>query len=99
MTGTSPAPFLRADEQLLHIHYFRFFTSQGCALGSVDIVVEEALAPSTPAAERCIARPQHPRLVPKLEYTIRAETVDAALARLVDRLRGRPLTDAFFPTH
>jgi hypothetical protein len=99
MTIGSSVSFLRAGEQLTRIHQFRFFSSQGCALGSVDIIVEEALGPEAPAATRCVARPQHPRLVPKPDYTVRAPSVEAAVQSLVERLRGRPLTDAFLPTH
>lgn len=101
MTAPSSPPFLRAGEQLVRIHYYRFFSAQGCALGSVDIVVEEALdaeAPAAPAAARCVARPQHTRLVTRPEYIIRAETVDAAVRSLIERLRARPLSDAFLPT-
>lgn len=99
MTAASSPSFLRPGEQLVRIHYYRFFSAQGCALGSVDIVVEEALGPDAPATARCVARPQHDRLVTRPEYIIRAETVDAAVQRLVERLRARPLTDAFLPTH
>jgi hypothetical protein len=99
MTMTAPVSFLRAGEQLVRLHQFRFFTSQGCALGSVDIVVEEALGPEAPEAVRCLARPQHARLVPKPDYTVRATTVEEAVRILVERLRSRPLTDAFLPTH
>jgi hypothetical protein len=82
----------------VRIHLFRFFTSQGCALGSVDILVEEALGAEAPEAARCVARPQHARLVPRPDYTVRAATVEAAVRSLVERLRTRPLTDAFLPT-
>jgi len=99
MTGASSSTFLRAGEQLVHIHHYRFFSAEGCALGSVDIVVEEALGADTAAAGRCVARPQHARLVARPEYTVRAESVDAAVRHLVERLRSRPLTDAFLPTH
>jgi hypothetical protein len=99
MTTASSPTFLRAGEQLVRLHYYRFFSTQGCALGSVDIVVEEALGPEPPAAARCAARPQHARLVTRPEYIVRAESVDAALQQLVERLRSRPLTDAFLPTH
>ncbi|HEY6109440.1 MAG TPA: hypothetical protein VIV56_11140 [Gemmatimonadales bacterium] len=98
MTAPSSPPFPRAGEQLVRIHYYRFFSAQGCALGSVDIVVEEALDPGAPAAARCVARPQHARLVTRPEFIIRAETVDAAVRSLVERLRARPLSDAFLPT-
>lgn len=95
----SPISFLRADEQLVRLHQYRYFTAQGCALGSVDIVVEEALGPEVSEAARCVARPQHARLVARPDYTVRAASVEAALQSLVERLRGRPLTDAFLPTH
>jgi len=98
MTAPSSPTFLRAGEQLVRIHYYRFFSAQGCALGSVDIVVEEALDPDSPAAARCVARPQHARLVTRPEYIVRAETVDAAVRSLVERLRPRPLSEAFLPT-
>lgn len=99
MTAAPSASFLRAGEQLVRIHHYRFFSAQGCVLGSVDIVVEEALGPDAPAAARCVARPQHARLVTRPEYVVRAESVDAAVQHLVERLRSRPLTDAFLPTH
>ena len=100
MTAASPPSSLRAGERLTRLHAFRFYSSQGCALGSIDIVVEEALGPASepPAAGRCVARPQHARLVPRPEYTVRGETVEAAVQLLVERLRSRPLTDAFLPT-
>jgi hypothetical protein len=98
MTAPSSPTFLRAGEQLVRIHYYRFFSAQGCALGSVDIIVEEALDPQAPAAARCVARPQHARFVTRPEYIVRAETVDAAVRSLVERLRPRPLSDAFLPT-
>lgn len=97
MTAPSSPTFLRAGEHLVRVHYFRFLSAQGCALGSVDIVVEEALRPEAPAEARCVARPQHARLVTRPEYFLRAETVDAAVRSLVERLRARPLTDAFLP--
>jgi hypothetical protein len=99
MTMAAPVSFLGAGEQLVRVHTFRFLTSQGCALGSVDIVVEEALGLEAPEAARCVARPQHTRLVPKPDYTVRAATVEAAVRSLVERLRNRPLTDAFLPAH
>lgn len=99
MTMASPVSFLGAGEQLVRIHTFRFLTSQGCALGSVDIVVEEALGPEAPDTSRCVAQPQHPRLVARPDYTVRAASVEAAVRDLVKRLRARPLTEAFLPTH
>jgi hypothetical protein len=97
MTASSSPTFLRAGEQLVRVHHYRFFSAQGCALGSVDIVVEEALGPDAPASARCVARLQHARLVTRPQYIVRAETVDAAVRSLVERLRAHPLTDAFLP--
>lgn len=88
--------FLEPDEQLVRVHRFRYRAAVGCALGSMDIVVEEALGPHAPAA-RCVARPDHPRFVPRPEYAMRAGTVEAALQLLIERIRGRPLSDAFLP--
>ena len=99
MTATSSPTFLLAGEQLVRLRYYRFLSAQGCTLGSVDIVVEEALGPDAPAAARCVARPHHARLVTRPEYLVRAATVEAAVRSLVEKLRGRPLTDAFLPTH
>ena len=99
MTAAPSPSFLRAGEQLVRVHHYRFFSAQGCALGSVDIVVEEALGPEAPAAVRCVVRPQHARLVTRPEYVIWAESVDAAVRSLIERLRGHPLTDAFLPAH
>jgi hypothetical protein len=97
MTSASLGSFLRADEQLVRLHVFRYLSAQGCALGSIEIVVEEALGDIADAS-RCVARPRHARLVTRPEYTIRAPGVEAALRAVIERLRGRPLTDAFFPS-
>jgi hypothetical protein len=97
MTTTSLGSFLRADEQLVRLHVFRYLSAQGCTLGSVEIVVREALRDDADAA-RCLARPRHARLVTRPDYTMRAPSVEAALQAVVERLRGRPLTDAFFPS-
>jgi hypothetical protein len=97
MAMASIGRFLRADEQLVRLHAFRYLSAQGCALGSIEILVEEALGDAADAS-RCIARPQHARLVARPEYTIRASSVEAAVQALIERLRGRPLTDAFFPS-
>lgn len=89
--------FLRTGEQLIRVHRFRYVTAQGCAIGSVEIVVEETLGPASPAERPCTARPDHPRLVAKSEYTFQRETVEAALQSCVERLRSRPLSEAFLP--
>jgi hypothetical protein len=90
------ASFLAPGEELVRRHRFRFTTAQGCALGSVEVVVEELLGPRG-AGARCVARPDHPRLVARPEYTARADTVEGSLRVLIEHMRHRPLTDVFFP--
>ncbi len=90
--------FLVAGERLVRIHRFRFLKAQGCAEAGLDIVVEEVLGGAGgEAGERCAARPDHPRLVPKAQYTVQGETVEAALRLCVERIRPRPLAEVFLP--
>jgi hypothetical protein len=88
--------FLAPGEELVRRHRFRFTTAQGCALGSVDVVVDELLGPLGVGA-RYVARPDHPRLVARPEYTARGDTLDGSLRVLIEHMRQRPLTDVFFP--
>jgi hypothetical protein len=90
--------YLVSGERLIRVHRFRFLKVQGCAEAGLDIVVEEALgrAPGEPG-ERCTARPDHPRLVPKPHFTVRGETVEAALRAFIERVRPRPLAEVFLP--
>lgn len=91
--------FLQAGEQLLRIHHFRFVSAQGCALGSVEVLVEEALGRGVAhGGWRCLARPHHPQLVAKPDYAVHGDSVEVALRGLVERLRSRPLTEAFLPS-
>jgi hypothetical protein len=90
--------FLVQGERLIRVHRFRFLKAQGCAQAGLDIVVEEALGETAAEpGERCTARPDHPRLVPKAQYTVHEETVEAALRLCVERIRPRPLAEVFLP--
>jgi hypothetical protein len=88
---------LRPSEQLIRIHRFRFLKASGCAMGGVDLVVEEALGAVPPGAARCTARPDHPTFVPKPEFTAGGDSVDEALARCLAAVRPRRFIELFLP--
>lgn len=90
--------YLVQGERLLRIHRFRFLKAQGCAEAGLDLVVEEVLGEAAAdPGQRCTARPDHPRLVPKTQYTVRGETVETTLRALIERIRPRPLAEVFLP--
>jgi hypothetical protein len=88
---------LREGEQLIRVHRFRFVKAQGCGLGGVDLVVEEALGPVPPETPRCTARPEHPELVPKPEFTRPGDTVDEAVEHCLEAIRPRRFYELFLP--
>lgn len=90
-------PFLREGERLVRVHRFRFTGGRGCALGTTDIVVEEALGPVADPATRCQARPDHPTRVPRPHLYVSAETVEGAVATCIEKMRGGTVGDLFFP--
>jgi hypothetical protein len=94
MTGIE----LRTGEQLVRLHRFRFMKSSGCALGGVELIVEEVLGPVPPGGARCTARPDHPTFVPRPEFTASGDSVEEALARCVAAIRPRRFIELFLPT-
>lgn len=92
------ADFLRSGEQLIRVHRFRLVRPAGCALGMLDLTVEESLGDVQDPSRRCVARPEHPTQVARPEFTVYGETVDAALRALIEKLRGRRPADIFLPT-
>jgi hypothetical protein len=89
---------LRPGEQLIRLHRFRFLKPSGCALGGVEVVVEEHLGPLPAGAPRCTARPDHSQFVPRPELTVSGDTVEDALARCLASIRPRRFIDLFLPT-
>lgn len=90
--------FLRAGELLTRVHRFRYFRAVGCALGGLILTVEEALGEVRDPSGRCTARPDHPEWVPRPEFTVYAESVEAALKALIEKLRPRRPQEIFLPT-
>ena len=92
------ADFLQSGERLIRVHRFRFIRPAGCALGMLDLTVEESLGDVQDPSRRCVARPEHPTQVPRPEFTVYGETVEAALRGLIEKLRGRRPHEIFLPT-
>ncbi len=90
-------PSLREGERLMRVHHFRFTGGRGCAVGTIDIIVEESLGAGADPTTRCQARPDHPTRVPRPHLYVNAETVEEALASCVEKLRGSSFGDLFFP--
>ncbi len=88
---------LRQGEQLSRIHRFRFLKAQGCGLSGIDLVVEEAVGPVLSGNSRCTARPDHPELVTKPEFTKPGDTVEEALANCLAAIRPRRFYELFLP--
>jgi rhodanese-related sulfurtransferase len=93
-----PGEFLQTGERLIHVHRFRFARPAGCTLGTLDLTVDESLGEAQDPSRRCVARPEHPTRVVKPEFTVFAESVEAAVRALIEKLRGRRPPDIFFPT-
>jgi len=90
--------FLQSGERLVRIHRLRYLRAVSCALGMIDLVVEESLGAVADPARRCVARPEHAERVPRPELTVFGESVEDALRTLIDHLRGRRAPDIFLPT-
>ncbi len=88
---------LRPGEQLLRLHRFRFWKAMGCGQSSLELLVEEALGPVQPDAPRCTARPDHPELVSKPEFTKPGDTVEEAVANCLEAIRPRRFYELFLP--
>jgi rhodanese-related sulfurtransferase len=95
---TSGVDFLQTGERLVRIHRFRFARPAGCALGILDLVVEENVGEVPDPSQRFVARPEHHTHVARPEFTVYGETVEAALQALIEKLRGRRSADIFLPT-
>ncbi len=97
-----PAPieldFLVAGERLVRTHRFRYFRAVGCALGGLILIVEEALGEVRDPSTRCTARPDHAEWVVRPEFMVYAETVEAALKALIEKVRPRRPQEIFLPT-
>lgn len=90
--------FLQAGERLMRVHRFRLLRAVTCALGTLDLVVEETLGEVQDSAKRCVARPDHPVQVSRPELTVYGESVGEAVRVLVEKLRGRRAQEIFLPT-
>jgi hypothetical protein len=55
------------------------------------------LGPVPPETPRCTARPEHPELVPKPEFTRPGETVDEAVEHCLEAIRPRRFYELFLP--
>lgn len=88
---------IRAGEQLVQIHRFRFMKASGCAMGGVDLVVEETIGSVSPGAGRCTARPDHPTFVSRPEFTVSGDSVEDALGRCLAAIRHRRFIELFLP--
>jgi hypothetical protein len=88
---------LPQGEQLVRIHRFRFLKVSGCGHTSADLVVEEALAPVPAGTPRCTARPDHPELVPRREFSAHGDTVEEALGNCLAAIRPRRFYELFHP--
>ena len=92
------ADFLQSGERLIRVHRFRFIRPAGCALGMLDLTVEESVGDVQDPSRRCVARPEHPTQVPRPEFTVYAESEEAALRSLIEKLRGHRPHEIFLPT-
>jgi hypothetical protein len=90
-------PSLREGERLVRVHRFRFTGGRGCALGTTEIVVEEDLTSASEPTARCQAYPDHPTRVPRPHFYVNGETVEAALAACIEKMRGGAIADLFYP--
>jgi hypothetical protein len=88
---------LMQGEQLRRVQRFRFLTVQGCGQSGIDLVVEEAVGPVPPGTPRCTARPDHPELVSRPEFTVEGGTVEEALGNCLAAIRRRRFYELFLP--
>jgi rhodanese-related sulfurtransferase len=97
-TATATEDLLVAGERLTRVHRFRYQKAVACALGTIELVVEESLGEVPDRSKRCVARPDHPERVPKPDLTVFGESVEEVLAVLIEKLRGRRPPEIFLPT-
>jgi len=90
--------FLIASERLIRIHRFRYLKAAGCAWATLELTVEESLGKVEDPLKRCIARPDHSERVPRPEFIVYGESVEAALQALIEKLRARRPHEVFLPT-
>ncbi|MFQ5657065.1 MAG: rhodanese-like domain-containing protein [Candidatus Methylomirabilales bacterium] len=90
--------FLQSGERLTRVHRFRYLRAVGCTMGGLILTVEEDLGELPDPARGCVARPDHPELVPRPEFTVYAENVESALRALIDKIRPRRPQEVFLPT-
>lgn len=88
---------LRSTERLVRIHQFRYLRAVGCAWSQLEVTVEEGLGEIPDPSRRCVARPDHPEWVPRPEFIVHGESVEAALQKLIERLRPRKPHEVFLP--
>ncbi len=88
---------LRAGERLVRIHRFRFMKPSGCAMGGVDLVVEEMIGPVPSGSARCTAHPDHGTFVSRTEFTVSGDSVEEALDRCLAAIRHRRFIELFLP--
>ena len=98
MTPATAVGLLVAGERLTRVHRFRYQKAVACALGTIELVVEESLDEVQDTSKRCVARPDHPQRVARPELTVYGESIEEALRVLIEKLRGRRPQDVFFPT-
>lgn len=92
------ADFFQSSERLIRVHCFRYLRAAGCAWSALDLTVEESLGEVRDPARRCMARPDHPEQMPKPEFTVYGESVEAALRALIEKIRRRRPQEVFLPT-
>lgn len=90
--------FLQPGEHLIRVHRFRYLRAVGCTLGGLILSVEESLGDVGDPSRRCTARPDHPELVPRPEFTVYAADVEGAVRGLIEKLRPRRPQEIFLPT-
>ncbi|MFQ5988709.1 MAG: rhodanese-like domain-containing protein [Candidatus Methylomirabilales bacterium] len=98
MTPATAVDLLIAGERLARVHRFRYQRAVACALGTIELVVEESVDTVQDPARRCVARPDHPQRVPRPELTVYGESIEEALRVLIEKLRGRRPQEIFLPT-
>ncbi len=89
---------LQPGERLMRVHRFRYLRAVTCALGVLDLLVEETLGEVPEPAKRCVARPDHPVQVARPELTVYGASVEEAVRVLIEKLKGRRAQEIFLPT-
>lgn len=89
---------LQPGERLMRVHRFRYLRAVTCALGVLDLLVEETLGEVPEPTKRCVARPDHPVQVARPELTVYGASVEEAVRVLIEKLKGRRAQEIFLPT-